>query len=267
MLKDPATVMPVYSSQDPYYNGIGRFIRNPNCWLNGITNISCFSPAQLSGAAWNQRAGTLVTKKHIILAKHFTIAILEGGTPLIFVDENNNVIRRNLIQYAFDSVTDIAVGLLDSEIPSNIKIAKVLPKNYQNYMGYPGSPTNILAIALNQNEIASLRAWTGLLNYSVTASSYQYVNVVNINENYVNSALKPYVSFSNSTAIGDSGNPIFIVINNELVMVGYYHTYWSGPFITNRYDSINSMIESLSPGGNYTLTDCDLAGLYAQLSG
>ena len=129
--KNPDTDRLVYSSQNPY-GGVGDagiWVRNPSCWINGVTNISCFSPAQRSGALWYQRAGTLITKKHFILAKHFVFAILEGGTPLIFVDENNNAIRRNLIQYAYDNITDIAIGVLDNEVPSNIKIAKVLPVN------------------------------------------------------------------------------------------------------------------------------------------
>lgn len=262
MLKDPATTMPIYSSQDPYHNGLGRFIRNPNCWLNGVSNISCFSPAQLSGAAWNQRAGTLITKKHIVLAKHFVFAILEGGTPIIFVDENNNVIRRNLVQYANDSVTDISIGLLDNEIPSNIKIAKVLPKNYQLYMGYP---EDMLAVAIDQQEKAILKTWTGLLNYITSGVSYQYVNVVSPDVNYARPDFFQYVSFNEDIVTGDSGNPMFIILDNELVLLSCWHTPWSGPFITDRYDTVNSLIESLSPGENYSLTPVNLEAIYNSL--
>ena len=128
--KNPNTSSLIYSSQDPYFNGLGKFIRNPNCWLNGVTNISCFSPAQLSGANWWQRAGTLITRKHVLFAAHFQTSVIPGGTPLVFVDDNNNVIRRNIIQYGLDRDsggiygTDISIALLDSEVPSNIKIAK-----------------------------------------------------------------------------------------------------------------------------------------------
>lgn len=136
--RNPNTDRYIYSSQDPYYNGVGKFIRNTSCWLNGVSNISCASPAQLSGAAWNTRAGTLITKKHVLFAKHYVPSIISGGTPLIFVADDNTVIRRNLVQLAFDTNlngngTDIAVGLLDNEVPSNIKIAKVLPINFEQY--------------------------------------------------------------------------------------------------------------------------------------
>lgn len=58
----------VYSSQNPY-GGVGDagiWVRNPSCWINEVTNISCFSPAQRSGANWFQRAGTLITRKHFM---------------------------------------------------------------------------------------------------------------------------------------------------------------------------------------------------------
>ncbi|MFM7796703.1 MAG: hypothetical protein ACKO7N_08055, partial [Candidatus Nitrosotenuis sp.] len=63
--KNPSTDKAVFSSRNPYGGPIdaGIWVRNSSCWLNGVNNISCFSPAQRSGAAWNQRAGTLITRK------------------------------------------------------------------------------------------------------------------------------------------------------------------------------------------------------------
>lgn len=259
--KSPNTNKLVYSSQNPY-GGIGDagiWVRNPFCWLNGVSNISCFSPAQRSGAAWNQRAGTLITKKHFILGKHFVFAILSGGTPIIFVDENNNAIKRNLIQYAYDDLTDIAIGLLDSEVPNNIKVAKVLPPNYQDYMGYP---KDLLAVALDQEEKALIKVWAGLLNYTTAGGSYQYVNAVSAGVNYVSSSLNSYSIWNEDMISGDSGNPIFLIINNELVLLACWHTPWSGPFITNRYNKVNELINDLSPNEGYSLTNVDLEAAY-----
>lgn len=257
--KNASTDRLIYSSQDPYYNGIGQFTRNQTCWINNISNISCFSPAQLSGSTWYQRAGTLVTKKHVIFAKHYLPSIITGGTPLIFVDNNDNVVRRNLVAIQSDPITDISVGVLNEEIPNNIKIAKILPTNYQEYIGYSN---NFLVVALDQQEKALLKAWTGLLNYTVTGGSYQYINVVNVDYSYVNPAFAMYASFSEDAISGDSGNPIFIIIDNELVLLGCWHTPWSGPFMTNRYSIVNSLIETLSPNQGYSLSTVDLDTVY-----
>lgn len=249
----------VFSSSSPYGGpgDAGVWVRNTSCWLNGVNNISCFSPAQRSGANWFQRAGTLITRKHFILAKHFTFALLEGGTGIIFVDENNNAIKRNLIQYAFDPITDIAIGLLDNEVPSNIKIAKVLPTNYYNYIKLP-----LLAVGLDQEEKALLKVWTGFLNYKSTlGESYQYASVDSVYSSafpqYAN-----YTGFSETMIVGDSGNPIFVIIDNTLVLLGCWTTPISGPFITNRYSKVNELIESLSPNQGYSLSPIDLELVY-----
>lgn len=262
--KNPSTDRLVYSSQNPYGGPIdaGIWVRNPNCWINGVSNISCFSPAQRSGAYWYQRSGTLITKKHFILAKHFAFAILDGGTPIIFVDENNNAIKRNLIQYAYDDLTDIGIGVLDSEVPSNIKIAKVLPTNYQDYFGYP---QNLLAVSLDQEEKAILKVWDGLLNYIATGGSYQYAYITSISSNDPIS-FQPYSGFCEDIITGDSGNPSFIIIDNELVLLTCWHTPSAGPFITNRYDQVNNLINSLSPNQGYSLTPINLDLVYHKYS-
>jgi len=285
----------VYSSQNPYGGPIdaGIWVRNPNCWLNGITNISCFSPAQRSGANWWQRGGTLITRKHALFAKHFVTSILpNGGTPLIFVDENNNAIRRNIIQYGYDS-TDIAVALLDSEVPANIKIAKVLAPNFTDYMNisiigsiYDNYNTQInsfrnvpllYSVGLDQEEKAIVKIFNGCDLYGSGSSPntvwFQLVSASDIDPNisytyYGTTAPDPrqFSSFSEPIIVGDSGNPLFLIIDNELVILCSWWTSSGGPFITNRYNEVNSIIESLSPGQGYSLTPVNLELVYHKYS-
>jgi hypothetical protein len=253
--KNPSTDMLVYSSQNPY----GGFTRNTNCWLNGVSNISCFSPAQLSGANWFQRSGTLISPRHIISAKHFRINILNGGTPLLFVDDNNNVITRNLIAYELDS-TDIAIGLLDKDVPSNIKFAKVLPKNYKtyltlvdNFLSSSDSPEKLYCVGLDQQEKAIVKRFIGIQSY---------VNVENI-PNAIIYSLHPsdtFAPFTETMIAGDSGDPIFLIIDNELIFLSTWWTDISGPFISTRYDKVNYMMSKL--GGGYNLTPIDLEYVY-----
>jgi len=285
----------VYSYQNPYGGPIdaGIWVRNPNCWLNGVSNISCFSPAQRSGANWWQRAGTLITKKHALFAKHFVTSILpNGGTPLIFVDENNNAIKRNIIQYGYDS-TDIAIALLDSEVPSNIKIAKVLPPNFTDYMNisiigsiydnyniqinsFRNMPL-LYAIGLDQEEKAIVKIFNGCDLYSSGNSPntiwFQLVSASDIDPNLQytwSGTTVPYpgqfANFSEPIITGDSGNPLFLIIDNELVVLCAWWIPSGGPFITNRYNQVNSIIESLSPGQGYSLTPVDLGSVYAKYS-
>lgn len=264
--KDPATALAVYSSQDPYFNGLGKFIRNPNCWLNGVKNISCFSPAQMSGANWWQRGGTLITRKHVLFAKHFVTAVLEGnGTPLIFVADDNTVIRRNIIQYAYVPWTDVGIALLDNEVPANIQIAKVLPKNYTDYFNID-STTPVYCAGLDQQEKALVKMSTGGSGYMVSYDGQTITyRMFGVNEGW---AGHQYQSFNETVIVGDSGNPVFLILDNELVVTTSWWTPTQGPFISSPpvYDATNAAIESLSPGQGYALTDIDLANAYEKMA-
>lgn len=246
----------VYSSQDPYTNN-GTFVRNPNCWLNGVTNISCFSPAQMSGANWWQRGGTLISPRHVLFAKHFTTSVLPGGTPLRFVDDNNNTVTRNIMQYATD-LTDIAIAVLDSDVPSNIKFAKVLPPDYINYLTL-NSNEFLYAVGLDQQEKAIVKRLVGLNGYIVSDGQGGTVNIPNISFFNLLSD-DPFFSFTESIVVGDSGNPVFFIIDNELIVLTTWWFATGGPFITARYDAVNSLMNQL--GGGYQLTPINLQAVY-----
>ncbi|MFM7796144.1 MAG: hypothetical protein ACKO7N_05205, partial [Candidatus Nitrosotenuis sp.] len=153
-------------------------------------------------------------------------------------------------------------GLLDSEVPSNFTFAKVLPTNYQDYMGYP---QNILAVGLDQEEKAILKVWDGLLNYTSAGGSYQYTYIPSIAANDPVS-FQPYSTFSEPIITGDSGDPSFIIIDNTLVLLSCWYTAVSGPFITNRYNKVNQLINTLSPNEGYSLTPINLELVYHKYS-
>jgi hypothetical protein len=262
--KDPTTDRGIYSSQDPYFNGLGKFIRNPDCWLNGVENISCFSPAQLSGANWWQRGGTLITRKHVLFAKHFTTSVITGGTPLIFVADDNTVIRRNIIQYASIPWTDVSVALLDAEVPANIKIAKVLPTNYADYLVFD-STSPVYCVGLDQQEKAIVKISTGGFGYIVSheGESITY-RMFSVNES---SAAHQFQPFNETIVTGDSGNPVFLIIDNELVVATTWWTPTGGPFVSDSpvYAATNACIEQLSPGEGYALADINLQRAYENM--
>lgn len=274
----------VYSSQNPY-GGVGDagiWVRNPNCWLNGVNNISCFSPAQRSGANWWQRGGTLITPKHALFAAHFATSVLpNGGTPLIFVDENNNAIKRNIMGYGLDG-SDIAIAVLDSPVPSNIKIAKVLPPNFTDYISTSRNNNDnidfdpkLYAIGLDQEEKAILKIWSSVYRYTTNIITYgstlmaRTIELSDMNPSNYSTMNPPPTNFSNffeTIITGDSGNPLFIIVDNELVVLT---TWWgpnTGPFTTGNYDRINGIIENLSPGEGYNLTPVDLELVYHKYS-
>jgi Leucine-rich repeat (LRR) protein len=284
--KIPSTTLPVYLTQDPYKDGLGEFIRNPDCWINGVENISCFSPAQLSGANWRTRAGTLITRKHIVLAAHYPAAILPGGTPFIFVSSNNMVIRRNLIKTINHPNLDILIGVLDEEVPEDIKIAKIFSSNVFEYLY---SDLQLYGVGLDQEEKALVKKYK-----SSSRSSDYYNGYINNNGEFVvcipflvpcpsegvlyvdfgkyikHTSISRIISneleqFDERIIAGDSGNPSFLILGNELVLI----TVWTSPsggsgigFTSDQISVLNDLIDSLSPLENYAVSTIDLTKIY-----
>lgn len=250
----------VYSIQNPW---TPQFTRNPTCWLNGVSNISCFSPAQLSGAAWYARSGNLISPRHFTLAKHFIFTILSGGTELRFVDDNNNVVTRKATKIITDPLSDIAVGILDADVPNNIKFAKVLPPHHKLY--FQQEDVIRYAVFLDSQEKASIGINTYLPSRRPRVSGQNNVIYVQ-NPNFIaipslKDRIHPSIyNFYESPVAPDSGNPMFLIIDNELVMIGHWTTSISGPAYTGYFDIINSMMTEL--GGGYQLTPIDLRYVY-----
>lgn len=244
--KTPSTDKSIYSYRNPWLsNGVGIFTRNPSCWLNGVKNISCISPAQMSGALWYQRGGTLISPRHFALGKHFVFAILSGGTDIKFVDDNNNVVTRKLKAYESLSETDIAIGVLDSDVPSSIKFAKVLPNNHSTYIA---SQTKYI-IMIDQEQKALVATNGFFPSYPNDFTFYSSISSDPI-----------AAQFWEAGVAGDSGQPWFTLIDNELVIIS---TWWgpeTGPSYSAKYDAINNLMNKL--GGGYNLTPVDLEGVY-----
>lgn len=236
----PAIDRSIYTSQDPYAQ---KFVRNPSCWLNGASNITCFSPAQLSGTPWNQRAGTLITRRHVVYASHFGIPVIDGGTPMLFVTRDNTVVTRRIVAQATDQATDIAVGLLDEEVSDSIAIAPVLPPDFERHLG---ARNPMLAVALDSEEKASIQVCDTFHDGGFSTSL--------LSANWMPAEWKKLAAWGEPTTVGDSGNPVFVLIYGELVLLGCFWTAMGGPHLGARHGLVNGLLERLSPGQGYRLT-------------
>ena len=235
----PALDRRIFTEQDPY---TPRFVRNPSCWLNGVSNLTCISPAQLSGAAWNQRAGTLITSRHVVYAAHFGIPIIEGGTPLLFVQRDGQPVTRKVVAQAADAASDIAIGLLDSDVPETIAVAPVLPADFERHFA---GRHKFLVVTLDAEEKASVQQcllWNGQFATNT------------LDQNYVEPEYKRLAAWSEATVTGDSGNPVFVLIDGELVLLGCWWTAQGGSHLGARHEVVARLLEQLSPGQGYRVT-------------
>ncbi|MEI8085183.1 MAG: T9SS type A sorting domain-containing protein [Paludibacter sp.] len=204
-----AAAMPIFSSQD-HVNKV--FVRNPACWASDL-DLTCISPSNYSYN--NLHAGTLITARHAILAAHFK---LSTGDSLYFVTADNVTVRRKIIGYKTNTIfsptqfPDLEIVTLDSDVPSSIKPCVFLPSNYATYLSNDGR--NLPTFSTDQEEKA-------LVNEVEALNSLLVINSNPAVKMYSEHACTgtPRSSLHEAIISGDSGNPVFLIIRGELVLV------------------------------------------------
>ena len=177
-----------------------RFAANPKFWGKGI-DFSCASP--WNGAGGSQRAGTLISKRHIVFANHFPIS---NGTRLVFVGEDGGVCPCYMVKSVHIKHSDIVIGLLNAEVTPNIRPAKILPADYELHIG---DGQGLPVVTMNQREEALLGALEAIPTNGTpwrTMGSYKRNDV-------------RWARLEKGIGGGDSGNPAFLLVGNELVLL------------------------------------------------
>ena len=217
-----------------------RFVANPRFWLKGV-DFSCVSP--WNSACGGQRAGTAISKRHIVFAKHFP---LWKDVRLVFADDAGGVCPCSIKATKEVPHTDIMVGLLNAELTPNIKPAKILPSDAARYLG-DGRGLPVVTFDRWENvHIAALGAVP-----------------TNSTDCLMRSFRPPeeLVGFSARATGGDSGNPAFLIIDNEPVLLYclYQGNFGAGHSLRFYQREIQKAMDELCPG--YKLEEFDFEKL------
>lgn len=216
----------------------GTFVRNAGCWANGV-DLSCASPWNSTGGP--QRAGTLVSRRHVLFCKHASFYPTTGAS-MLFVSPDSTPVYRTLSAILPVPNVDIVVGLLDSEVPESISFARVMPSNYTAYLPGIDGVSSIPVMTLNQSDRASVAA------------------LRHLSASFENTYPDSYPSYSGTIVSGDSGNPVFWVVNGSPVLLGVLTIggYGGGSIVSAYASVVNAAMTTL--GGGYTLTSVNLTG-------
>ncbi|OWF38018.1 uncharacterized protein LOC110466866 [Mizuhopecten yessoensis] len=237
---------PIFSKQDHTHK---VYQRNPHCWAHDL-DLTPISPWNSYGKT--RKAGTLLSPRHAVWARHYSIRV---NSTLRFVDRHNNVVDRRVIKtralytnasahQSFLFGHDMVIGLLDSDVPSTISFAKVLPRNFTVLM--PSRERVRLPVFSTDFEEKAL----------VADFSNMRGTMASLIEPITTSTRHKYYERKIS---GDSGNPSFFIIDDQLVFL-FVFTFGgsgSGTSVQHNFNEINSIMEHL--GGGYQLTEVDLS--------
>ena len=231
----------IFSKQDHTHR---IYTRNSKCWAYPL-DLTSISP--WNSAGHTRRAGVLISPRHALWARHYSMRV---NTTLRFVDKHNNIVERRIVKEKALPTNghpslrgyDLVVGTLESDVPASISFAKVLPKNLTTVR----PPFNIRVPVFDTDfEEKAL----------VADLSYESGTMVSLKTPLSNSYRR---QFFETKIVGDSGNPVFFVIDNQLVLL-FVFTYGgagAGTSISYHYDAINKLMKDM--GSNYQLTEIDL---------
>ena len=227
----------------PYANPY-NWPRNNNCWAKSIDltgYAACIVP--LGGVG----GGTLITKKHVLLSNH--VPYSNSPFMIFFVNNNNVSLVYNVMKTKRVANTDILIGELDKEVDSSLKVYNVLPANYLKYfdkqINFP--------LLYSDQERKALIGENGMINTTYGSTN----TLINIPKD-VNKA-----QYFEALIVGDSGNLVSTIINNEIVVIGgWYMTLGTmaglATNIPSYINEVNNTISSLSSG--YKVNEVDLSG-------
>ncbi len=274
----------IFSTYDP--DGPGT-VRNTNCWAYDL-DLTGVSNGQDNEARPGHNNGcTLITRRHAITAGHLIADPLESG-------QNGTDIGDSAYFFEADGATrlaeivaiehmapafpaaDTAIIRFANDLPAAIKDYKIVPSNFATYLSVPddsgsGSadppPAAVngwrpLAVCHNNDRQIAVADWQQVYGWNQPPDA--------IKAYYKSPTDAQRLLYYRSVEIGDSGSPVFLIVNDELVFV-HCEEYSGGvgTFPALNIAAINTAIAATDTTAGfdtgYTLTEYDLAAAAASI--
>lgn len=189
------------------------YVRNPNLWcaemVEKLTGCAAYKP--MSDGTYEDFGGVMISSRHILFCRHVHPqwnGATSAGHPqqIRFVKSDGTAVDRVLVAGADSTYADLdlCVGLLDSDVPSGIHIAKILPLS---------ETQRKIFIRMNLPDIAVSQGPGGAVTPPVFHDSQAYIGAT--------SGMPPVGLFADwwhSIYPGDSGTPRFMAIDDDLLL-------------------------------------------------
>jgi hypothetical protein len=258
------------------------YIRNPGCWLADI-DTTCLS-------VWNSRGSlghypTAITSRVAIGARHAPLSV---GDTVRWVTRGNQVITRTVeatdetIRWSSNPVvdpTDHQLCLLDEALPATITPAPLLPANHLLWTGDkpygmydegesdPGVPIpppltaiqwagyGYPAVIASRTSVASIAFLTGIDSGSFEGSSLRNTKLDLDPSDRIH---WDYDDWYTAAVSGDSGRPIMLLIDRQLVILGTFFSAFAGPSLVGNRGILREAMRTLTSDPTHDGTDVNL---------
>ena len=196
------------------------WIRNVASWVR-VFNWTGYA-AGINGLG-GVGGGTLITRRHVLFAHH----VPYPATPfdIFFVNADSRTFAYKVTKVQQVGDTDIAIGTLDRDADASLCVYKVLPDNWADYAKAKTSSFN--AMGVTGTEVSTALP----VLYANQDRKVSTADLINVRLGVADLGIPAFEvarAFGDPIRVGDSGNPIFVPVGNELVLLGGFWKLGSG---------------------------------------
>jgi hypothetical protein len=188
------------------------WVRNPASWVR-VFNWTGLA-AGINGLG-GVGGGTLISRRHVLFANH--VPYPARPFDIFFVNADSRTFTYKVTNVQQVGSTDIAIGTIDRDADASLIVYKVLPDNWAQYIANKTQNFNVMGVTGTTQAFVLPVLYTGQdrkVSTGDLVSIASGVATVNI------PAFEVARSFGDGVRGGDSGNPIFVMLGDELVLLG-----------------------------------------------
>ena len=198
------------------------FTASPIGWIRNVVSwVRAFNwtgvAAGINGLG-GVGGGTLITRKHVLFAQH--VPYPERPFDIFFVNKDSRTFSYKVTAIQQVAGTDIAIGTLDRDADPSLNVYRVLPDNWLQYIANKTETLTTFGITFKETKMTLPILYV---------DSEKKVSTADLTEVRMNKAtvtppsFEPARAWTEALVVGDSGNPIFVMLGSELVLLGAWY--------------------------------------------
>ncbi|NBZ97078.1 MAG: hypothetical protein EBR40_11785 [Proteobacteria bacterium] len=198
------------------------FTASPIGWIrNAVSWVRAFNwtgvAAGINGLG-GVGGGTLITRKHVLFAQH--VPYPERPFDIFFTNKDSRTFSYKVTAIQQVAGTDIAIGTLDRDADPSLNVYRVLPDNWLQYIANKTETLTTFGITFKETKMTLPILYV---------DSEKKVSTADLTEVRMNKAtvtppsFEPARAWTEALVVGDSGNPIFVMLGSELVLLGAWY--------------------------------------------
>jgi hypothetical protein len=192
------------------------WVRNPASWVR-VFNWTGLA-AGINGLG-GVGGGTLISRRHVLFANH--VPYPARPFDIFFVNADSRTFTYKVTNVQQVGSTDIAIGTLDRDADASLIVYKVLPDNWDQYIANKVVQPTASYIAVGLTAPTQTFILPVLyVNQDKKVSTGDVVSILSGTATVNIPAFEIARSFGDGVKGGDSGNPIFAMLGDEIVLLG-----------------------------------------------